>query len=85
MWLSLLTTQPSVHEDAGSPPGLAPWGSGSSASTSCSMLRSGVAAAVAQAGSCSSYGTPTWQSPYAAGVALKKKQGRKTLTEIPIQ
>ena len=37
-------------------------------------LGSGIAVAVAVAGSCSTNSTPAWETPYAMGVALKKKK-----------
>ena len=59
-------------------PGLAQWVKGSSVTTelwcrSQTWLRSSVAGAVEEASSCSSDSTPTWELPYAAGAAQKKK------------
>ena len=42
------------------------------------QLGSAVAVSVAQAGSCSSNSTPTWNLPYAVGMALKRKNKQKT-------
>ena len=47
------------------------------------QLRACVAVAVAVAGSCSSDLTPCLGIPYAAGVALKRKEKKKKLTHKP--
>ena len=41
------------------------------------QLRSCVAVAVVQAGSCSSNSSLAWELPHAVGAALKRKDGRK--------
>ena len=40
-------------------------------------LRSGMAVAMAYAGSCSSTGPLAWELPHAAGIVKKKKKERK--------
>ena len=40
-------------------------------------LRSGVAVAVVEAGSCSPIPPQAWELPYAAGAALKKKKKKR--------
>ena len=42
-------------------------------------LRSGIAVAVVEAGSCSLIGPLAWEPPYAAGVALKWKEKKKKM------
>ena len=44
------------------------------------QFRSGIAVAVAYAGSCSSNLTPSWERPYATGAAIKRKEKIKKAT-----
>ena len=59
----MVTNPTSVHGDSGSIPGLTQWVKGSGAAVSCNrlqgQLRSGVAVAMVQIGSCSSDLTPS--------------------------
>ena len=67
----------SIHEDAGSIPGLAQWHCHELWCRLQMRLGSGVAVAGVQAGGYSSNLTPTLGTPYAAGAALKDKNKTK--------
>lgn len=45
-------------------------------------LGSGIAVAVVQASSCSSHSTHSWESPYAAGEALKRQTKNTNKNQI---
>ena len=73
-----VTNQTSIHEDVGLIPGLLSglkiWYCHLLWCRSPSLLRSGVAVAVVEAGSCSFIQPLVWEPPYATGVAPKKKK-----------
>ena len=78
MWLSGLPPQHSIHEDASLVLGLARWVKKpallQAVGRSQMRLGSGIAVAVAQSSGTALIQPLTWELPYAAGAALKKKK-----------